>query len=88
MQPYPAALDGGGALPVVVVWGLSVGVLLVRRHLDDVLRGVVFGAPTVFVAVAGVRCGAAGDAGCGVGFLGAPGAPLWRVGACYRCQCT
>ena len=25
-------------------------------------------------------CGAGGDAGCDAGLVGAPGAPLWRVG--------
>ena len=28
-------------------------------------------------------CGTGGDAGCGAGSVGAPGAPLGRVGACY-----
>ena len=28
-------------------------------------------------------CGAGGDAGCGAVSVGAPGAPLGRIGACY-----
>ena len=33
-------------------------------------------------------CGAGGDAGCDAGSLGAPGAPIRRVGASYWCRCT
>ena len=33
-------------------------------------------------------CGAGGDAGCGAGLSGAPGAPFWRVGALSWCRCT
>ena len=33
-------------------------------------------------------CGGGDDAGCVAGLVGAPGAPLWRVGPCCWCRCT
>ena len=48
--------------------------------------GVCFGVPSQHQWWLLVCC-AGGDAGCGAGLVGAPGAPLWRVGLSW-CRCT
>ena len=56
-------------------------VLLARWRLGASFRGVVWGALTVSVVAAGVRCGR--RCRCDAGSLGASGVQLWRVGALF-----
>ena len=49
--------------------------------------GVWFGVPSQHQWWL-LECGAGGDARCSTGLVGAPGVPLWRVGALSCCRCT